>query len=179
MLNRVPSDPTGEIRNAIRELRLISQQLDPQMALYHRLRASYDYLFTLWRQATDPIGSLQDPLMRNVIAYLQADQAVAGAVMEAQAQARAQAQVQAQAQAGVFRGRLMMDLSQQHLALKVAAMNQYQLSTAGQLAPTASLPVRVTPMGPPLSADQALQQQRFIANQLAQMLSRTAQQPPL
>ncbi|VDK68806.1 unnamed protein product [Cylicostephanus goldi] len=50
-------------------------------AEYQRLRNAYEFLFALFRQSCDPLGSASDPLMRAAVANLRSDQLALGVAM--------------------------------------------------------------------------------------------------
>ncbi|KAK6737391.1 hypothetical protein RB195_019848 [Necator americanus] len=72
-----PTDPTVMV--ALRDVRI--SLLQDNGVEYQRLRCAYDFLFTLFRQLSDPIGCINDPLMRAAMANLRADHISSGVTL--------------------------------------------------------------------------------------------------
>ncbi|RCN34016.1 hypothetical protein ANCCAN_20132 [Ancylostoma caninum] len=64
---------------ALRDIR--SSLLEGNGGEYQRLRNAYEFLFAMFRQSCDPLGSANDPLMRAAVSNLRSEQIALGIEM--------------------------------------------------------------------------------------------------
>ncbi|CAJ0607062.1 unnamed protein product [Cylicocyclus nassatus] len=138
------ADPA--IMAAIRDIRASLSQ--GTGAEYQRLRNAYEFLFALFRQSCDPLGSASDPLLRAAVANLRSDQLALGVAMTNPKQS--------------LKTRQYSDFVQQHM--KLAEMSPVGNGAKLPTMPPLSVAASVAPMDPQLLQNLLVQQLMHFAS---------------